>query len=151
LFASVGILYNHESSLRTAAFLSRKIVRAAVDIRRGVRDRLSVGSLDAMVDWGFAPDYVEAMWRILQADRPDDFIVSTGILHSVRDFIETAFRMVGLHWEQYVEQDAGALDSNRPSAVLQGNNTKVERLTGWRPRTSFEEMIASMIEAESYT
>jgi GDPmannose 4,6-dehydratase len=148
IFAGVGILYNHESPLRAAAFLSRKIVRAVVDIKRGLRDRLVVGSLDAMVDWGFAPDYVEAMWLILQAERPDDFIVATGILHSVRDFVQTAFRLAGLSWEPYVVEDASALNSNRPSTPLQGNRVKLERITGWRPRVSFEEMIAAMILAE---
>jgi GDPmannose 4,6-dehydratase len=148
IFASVGILYNHESALRTAAFLSRKIVRAVVDIKRGSRDGLVVGSLNAMVDWGFAPDYVEAMWRILQAEFPDDFIVATGILHSVRDFVQTAFRLAGLSWESYVVEDALALNSNRPSTPLQGNRSKLERMTGWQPRVSFEEMIAAMIVAE---
>jgi GDPmannose 4,6-dehydratase len=148
IFASVGILYNHESPLRTAAFLSRKIVRAVVDIKRGLRDRLVVGSLNAMVDWGFAPDYVEAMWRILQVELPDDFIVATGILHSVRDFVQTAFRLAGLPWESYVVEDASALNSNRPSTPLQGNRSKLERITGWQPRVSFEEMIATMILAE---
>jgi GDPmannose 4,6-dehydratase len=148
IFASVGILYNHESPLRTGAFLSRKIVRAVVDIKRGSRDGLVVGSLNAMVDWGFAPDYVEAMWRILQAELPDDFIVATGILHSVRDFVQTAFRLAGLPWESYVVEDALALNSNRPSTPLQGNRSKLERMTGWQPRLSFEEMIAAMIVAE---
>jgi GDPmannose 4,6-dehydratase len=148
VFASVGILYNHESPLRTAAFLSRKIARAVVEIKRGLRDRLVVGSLNAMVDWGFAPDYVEAMWRILQAQLPDDFIIATGILHSVRDFVQTAFRIAGLPWEPYVVEDASALNSNRPSTLLQGNRAKLGRITGWHPRISFEEMIAAMILAE---
>jgi len=148
LFASVGILYNHESPLRSAAFLSRKIVRAVTDIKRGLRDRLVVGSLNAKVDWGFAADYVEAMWRILQAERPDDFIVSTGIAHSVLDFVKTAFRIVELPWERYIEEDAATLDSNRPSALLQGYSAKLERVTGWHPQVSFEEMIATMIRAE---
>jgi GDPmannose 4,6-dehydratase len=91
---------------------------------------------------------VEAMLRILQAESPDDFIVATGILHSVRDFVQTAFRLAGLPWESYVVEDASALNSNRPSTPLQGNRSKLERITGWQPRVSFEEMIATMILAE---
>ena len=145
LFASVGILYNHESRLRTASFLSSKIVRAVVDIKRGLREKLVVGSLEATVDWGYAPDYVEAMWRILQADHPDDFVVATGVPHSVRDFVRIAFAAAGLPWERYVEENAAALNSNRPSATLLGDATRLERITGWRPRVSFEEMIGAMI------
>jgi GDPmannose 4,6-dehydratase len=146
LYASAGILYNHESPRRSARFLSKKVVQAAVKIKRGSQERLVLGDLDTLVDWGFAGDYVEAMWKILQLREPDDFVIATGILHSVRDFVTTAFEILDLEWSKYVIQSDRIL-TKRP-ATLCGDSTKLRRTANWMPETSFEEFIRMMIHAE---
>ncbi|MGA8029937.1 MAG: GDP-mannose 4,6-dehydratase [Bryobacteraceae bacterium] len=146
VFASVGILYNHESPRRKIQFLSKKVVRAAVRIKRGEQDHLTLGPLDILVDWGFAPDYVTAMWNILQLNSPDDFIIATGTLHSVRNLVATAFEMLGVDWRKYVVEENGLL--TKPPVTLCGDASKLRRATGWQPQTSFEEMIRIMVEAE---
>jgi GDPmannose 4,6-dehydratase len=146
-YCSVGILYNHESPRRSAAFISRKVVRAAVRISRRVQQELVVGDLDAMVDWGYAPDYVDAMWRILQLDQPDDFVIASGVLHSVRDLVRTAFESVGLDWTAHVRVDPH-LARKRRATFLQGNSARLEHRTGWRPATPFREVILEMVRAE---
>jgi GDPmannose 4,6-dehydratase len=148
VYCSVGILYNHESPRRAATFVSRKIVKAAVAIRNGIQAQLVLGNLDARVDWGYAPDYVSAMWAILQSDPADDFVIASGALHSVRDFARTAFAAVGLDWNKYVSENVQVLSSGRPPVTLRGDNRKLRRTTGWHPQVSFEQMVRIMVEAE---
>ena len=136
VFCSVGILYNHESPRRSGSFVSQKIVRAAVRISQKIQDKLVLSDLDSVVDWGYAPDYVDAMWRILQLDEPADFVIASGALHSVRDFVQIAFESLGLDWAAHVELDSTLTGKSR-ARVLQGNTTLLESRTGWRPRTSF--------------
>lgn len=148
VYCSVGILYNHESPLRPAQFITRKIAKAAVAIQRGLENKIVVGDLDALVDWGYAPDYVVAMWRILQLKEPDDFVIASGALHSVRDLVKIAFEVVGLNWENHVVEDRSLLKRNRRLTTLQGNASKLTRLAGWRPQVSFEEMVRRLVLAE---
>ncbi len=147
LFAAAGILYNHESWLRAPSFVSRKIVVAAVAIAAGRRrEKLVVGELAAATDWGFAPDFVDAFQRILDAPRPDDFIVATGSAHTVRDFVAAAFAAVGLDWRNHVEERPGLL-VRKPAARV-GDARRLGEVTGWRPRVSFEEMVRLLVERE---
>lgn len=146
LFASVGILYNHESKYRADKFLTRKVVRAAVAIKRGATEPLALGDLEASVDWGYAPDYVEAMHAMLQAPQPDDFIVATGARHTVREFVELAFREVGLDWRKHVVAAGQAM--GRQAWTRIGDAGKLIRATGWRPRTGFEDMIRLLVRDE---
>lgn len=146
VFCSVGILYNHESPRRPAAFVSRKIVRAAVRISRGIEGRLRIGDLDSVVDWGYAPDYIDAAWRILQLDEPDDFVIASGALHSVREFVEAAFEGVGLDWTGHVETDPAL--TPRRNGILRGDCGRLEARTGWRPATPFRKMVLEMVQAE---
>jgi GDPmannose 4,6-dehydratase len=148
VYASAGILYNHESPLRSQHFVTRKIVRAAVRISSGLEREIVLGDLDARVDWGWAPDYVEAMHAILRLACPDDFVLATGILHSVREFVEIAFSAVGLDWRQYVVERRDVLDGRRAVKPLCGHSGKLQAATGWRPRVSFEEMVRAMIAVE---
>lgn len=147
LFACNGILFNHESPRRGEMFVTRKITRAATRIREGLQKKLSLGNLDARRDWGYAKDYVEAMWRMLQQDTPDDYVIATGETHSVQEFLELAFARVGLDWREHVETDPRLL---RPSEVdwLQGDASKAHRELGWRPATSFEELVHLMVDAD---
>jgi len=147
-FCSAGILSNHESPLRPAQFITRKIAKAAVAIQRGLEDKIVVGDLDALVDWGYAPDYVVAMWMILQLEEPDDFVIASGALHTVQDLVKIACEVVGLNWENHVVEDRGLLKGNRRLTTLQGNATKLTRLTNWRPQVSFEEMVKQLVLAE---
>jgi GDPmannose 4,6-dehydratase len=147
LHASNGILFNHESPRRGETFVTRKITRAAARIAEGLQDVLYLGNLDAERDWGFAGDYVEAMWLMLQQDEPDDYVVATGERHSVREFCETAFRVLGLEWTDHVREDARYL---RPAEVdlLHGDAGKAARVLGWKPRTSFDELVRMMVDAD---
>jgi GDPmannose 4,6-dehydratase len=147
VFACNGILFNHESPRRGETFVSRKITRAATRIKLGLQDKLYLGNLDARRDWGFAGDYVEAMWRMLQVERPDDYVIATGETHSVREFLELAFGRLGLDWRRHVEHDPRYL---RPTEVdlLQGDAGKARRELGWQPRVSFEQLVEMMVEAD---
>ncbi len=147
LFAVNGILFNHESPRRGATFVTRKITRGIAAIIAGRERRIFLGNLDARRDWGYAPEYVEAMWRMLQADAPDDYVVATGEMHSVRDFAETAFAHVGLRASEYVEIDSRYF---RPTEVdeLCGDASKAERVLGWRPTTGFDDLVRIMVEAD---
>jgi GDPmannose 4,6-dehydratase len=147
IYASVGILYNHESPFRAASYITRKVVQAAVRIRKQAQTKLVVGDLDAMVDWGYAPDYVDAMWRILQLPEPDDFVIATGTLHSVRELISMTFSAVGLNWTEHVEVDS-RLARNQSYNNLRGNSAKLESKTGWRPTLSLADIVREMITAE---
>jgi GDPmannose 4,6-dehydratase len=148
MYCSVGILYNHESPRRPVDFVSRKIVNAAVNIRDGHQKSLILGDLDAMVDWGHAPDYVAAMWAILQLDHGDDFVVASGARHSVREFVTIAFETVGMDWQKYVVEDRALLAKAGPRRSLQGDSRKLKAATGWEPQTSFEQMVKNMVAAE---
>ena len=143
---SVGILYNHESPLRRPEFVSRRIVQAAVGISRGQADRLTLGDLNARVDWGYAPDFVDAMVRTAGLPDSDDFIVATGETHSVQEFVEIAFSSVNLHWADYVQVDNRMLQ--RESWSLSGNSDRLRARTGWTPTISFDEMVRGLVDAE---
>jgi GDPmannose 4,6-dehydratase len=147
MFACNGILFNHESPRRGETFVTRKIARAVAKIAAGRLDALYLGNLEAKRDWGYAPDYVRAMWLMLQRDEPDDYVVATGESHSVREFCQLAFGHVGLDYETYVRIDPAYY---RPTEVdsLCGDVTKAVDVLGWRPTVSFEELVRLMVEAE---
>jgi GDPmannose 4,6-dehydratase len=147
LFAANGILFNHESPRRGETFVTRKITRAVARIKAGIEDKLYLGNLDAKRDWGYAPEYVEAMWLALQHDTPDDFVIATGEVHTVREFCEVAFGHAGLDWERYVEIDPRYF---RPAEVdlLLGDASKAKRLLAWEPRTTFGQLARLMVDAD---
>lgn len=147
LFACSCILYNHESPRRGMDFVTRKISHGVARIKLGMADKLVLGDLDARRDWGFAGDYVQAMWLALQQTAPDDYIVATGETHSVREFCETAFAHVGLRYEDYVTQNR---ENFRPpeTALLVGNPAKAKRILGWRQTVSFEELVRMMVDSD---
>jgi GDPmannose 4,6-dehydratase len=147
LFACNGILFNHESPRRGETFVTRKITRAATRIKEGLQDKLFLGNLQARRDWGFAGDYVDAMWRMLARDVADDYVVSTGQMHSVQDFLESCFGHLQLDWRKHVEVDPRYY---RPSEVdrLVGDASKAKRELGWQPRTSFDDLVRLMVDAD---
>jgi GDPmannose 4,6-dehydratase len=145
LFVCNGILFNHESPRRGETFVTRKITRAVGRIKIGLQSKVYLGNLDASRDWGFAGDYVEAMWLMLQQDKPDDYVVATGISHTVREFVEAAFSRAGLDWSEHVEIDPRYL---RPTEVdaLRGDAGKAGKTLGWKPRVSFRELVEMMVD-----
>ncbi|HKZ78917.1 MAG TPA: GDP-mannose 4,6-dehydratase [Pyrinomonadaceae bacterium] len=145
LFACNGILFNHESERRGETFVSRKITRAATRIKLGLQQKLYLGNLDARRDWGYAKDYVRAMWLILQAEEAEDYVIATGESHSVRDFLEEAFGYLDLDWQQYVEVDPRYY---RPAEVdaLYGDATKARTLLGWQPEVTFKQLVRLMVD-----
>jgi GDPmannose 4,6-dehydratase len=147
LFACNGILFNHESPRRGETFVTRKITRAATRIKLGLLDKLYLGNLDAKRDWGYAGDYVESMWLMLQQDKPDDYVIATGDTHSVREFLEEVFGYLDLDWQKYVEIDQRYF---RPSEVdcLQGDASKARRVLKWEPKVSFKELVRMMADAD---
>ncbi len=147
LHASSGILFNHESPRRGHEFLPRKVTHTVARIKLGQAQTLALGNLDAERDWGYTGDYVEAMWRMLQQDEPDDYVISTGQTHSVRQFCQIAFEHAGLSWEDHVTLDEKFM---RPSEVdlLIGDSTKARAVLGWAPRTSFEDLVTMMVDAD---
>ena len=147
MFACNGILFNPESERRGETFVSRKITRAATRIKLGLQQKLYLGNLDARRDWGYARDYVEAMWLMMQAEEPDDYVVATGETHSVREFLEEAFGHLGLDWEKYVEIDPRYF---RPAEVdlLLGDPTKAKAVLGWEPKVGFKELVRVMVDAD---
>lgn len=147
LFACSGILFNHESPRRGREFVTRKIAEGVARIKAGLDKELRLGNMNAQRDWGFAGDYVEAMWLMLQQDKPDDFVVGTGETHSVKEFAQLAFDHVGLDWARYVVQDESFM---RPAEVdrLQSNPAKANKTLGWQPKMSFPELVKMMVEAE---
>ena len=147
LFACNGILFNHESPRRGETFVTRKITRAATRIKLGLQEKLYLGNLDAKRDWGFAGDYVEAMWLMLQQDKPDDFLIATGETHSVREFVEEVFGYLDLDWQKYVEIDPRYF---RPSEVdyLQGDASKAKRVLKWKPKVDFKGLARMMADAD---
>ena len=147
LFASNGILFNHESPRRGETFVSRKITRAVARIKAGIQDTIYLGNLDSKRDWGYAPEYVEAMWLMLQHDTPEDFVIASGEAHSVREFALRAFEHAGLDFERHVKIDPSYY---RPAEVdhLRGDSSKAFRVLGWKPRTGFDELIELMVDAD---
>jgi len=147
LHASNGILFNHESPRRGENFVTRKITRAIARIKAGLQDKLFMGNLEARRDWGYAKEYVEAMWLMLQQSEPDDYVVATGETHSVKDFLELAFGHVGLDWEKYVEIDPKFY---RPAEVdqLVGDATKAHKKLGWTPKTKFADLVRLMVDTD---
>ena len=147
MHASNGILFNHESPRRGETFVTRKITKAAVRILQGKQDYLYLGNLEAKRDWGYAKDYVEAMYLMLQQPKPDDFVIATGETHTVKEFLQEAFNYVGLHWKERVKIDPVYF---RPTEVdlLLGDPSKAERILGWKPKTTFSELVKLMMEAE---
>ncbi|WP_008318452.1 GDP-mannose 4,6-dehydratase [Leptolyngbya sp. PCC 6406] len=147
LFACSGVLYNHESPRRPPQFVTRKVALAAAAIKLGLRDRLTMGNLDAKRDWGFAGDYVEAMWRMLQADSPEDYVIGTGILHSVRDLVAAAFASVDLKWETYVDIDPHLIRQDEHFQLV-ANPHKANTGLNWQPQVSFEQLIEKMVQTD---
>ena len=147
LHASNGILFNHESPRRGETFVTRKISRAVSAIKHGLQSELFLGNLDAKRDWGYAPEYVEGMWRILQQDESNDFVLSTGETHSVREFVEEAFAHVDLDWKEYVKHDPRY---ERPAEVdlLIGDASKAKKFLGWEPKVRFKELVRIMVDAD---
>jgi GDPmannose 4,6-dehydratase len=147
MFAANGLLFNHESERRGETFVTRKITRAVARIKAGLQDKLYLGNLDAKRDWGYAPEYVEAMWMMLQHSEPLDLVIATGETHTVREFAQLAFDHVGLDWERYVEVDPNYF---RPAEVdhLLGDATKAKEVLGWEPKTSFEELVRIMVDGD---
>jgi len=147
LYAASGILFNHESPRRGREFVTRKITDGVARIKLGLARELRLGNLDAQRDWGFAGDYVKAMWHMLQQDKPGDFVIATGKTHSVRDFLEIAFSHVNLHWQDYVVQDDRFM---RPAEVdqLVGDASKAKAELGWEPSVSFEHLVTMMVDAD---
>jgi len=147
LFAATGILFNHESPLRPERFVTQKIVKAAVRIANGSVERLKLGNLDIYRDWGWAPEYVDAMWRILQQEMPEDFVIATGEMHSLKEFVEKAFERIGIQAWYHVDSDAGLL---RPSDIAEsvGNPEKAHRLLGWKATVNFSSLINNLVKAE---
>jgi GDPmannose 4,6-dehydratase len=147
MHASAGILFNHESPRRGETFVTRKITRAIAEILGGSKEKLYLGNLDAKRDWGYAKEYVEAMWLMLQQEKPDDYVIATNETHSVREFLEVAFGYVGLKWEKHVEFDPRYC---RPAEVdiLIGDYSKAKRVLGWQPKTRFTELVKLMVDAD---
>lgn len=147
MFVCNGILFNHESPRRGETFVTRKITRAVARIKAGLQDKLYLGNLEAQRDWGYAKEYVEAIWLMLQQDKPDDYVVGTGETHSVREFLSEAFERAGLDWQKYVEIDP---QYYRPAEVdlLVADASKAERKLGWRPQTTFRELVSLMVDAD---
>ena len=148
MFATSGILFNHESERRGIEFVTRKITDGVAKIHLGLQDKITLGNLDAKRDWGYAPDYVEAMWLILQQDEPGDYVISTGETHSIREFLDLAFQHIGItDWKKYVGQDPRYM---RPAEVdlLRGDSTKAFDELGWKPKTSFNELVGKMVKGD---
>ena len=148
LHASSGILYNHESPRRPVEFVPRKIANAVARIALGLEDGLRLGSLDARRDWGFAEDYVRAMWLMLQQDEPDDFVIATGVTHSVEDLARVAFRRVGLDWSDYVSADPALVRGKTELHNLMGDASKARRQLGWEPSVDFEALVCMLVDSD---
>jgi GDP-mannose 4,6-dehydratase len=147
LFACSGILFNHESPRRGETFVTRKISRAVAAIKLGLQKELYLGNMEAKRDWGYAPEYVEGMWRMLQADQPDDYVLATNETHTVKEFVQEAFGHLGLEWEKYIKYDARY---ERPAEVelLIGDPAKAKRQLGWEPKVRFKELVQIMVDAD---
>jgi len=147
MFASNGILFNHESPRRGETFVSRKITRAVARIKAGLQQELFLGNMEARRDWGYAPEYVEAMWKMLQLDQPDDFVVATGETHTVREFAEAAFAHAGLDWHDHIAVDPRYYRPNEVSILL-GDSSKARKAFGWEPKVRFAELVKIMVDED---
>jgi len=149
-FCASGILFNHESERRGYEFVTRKISHHVAAIKLGLKDKLKLGNIDSMRDWGYAPDYVEAMWLMMQSEEPKDYVIATGKTHSVRDFCKAAFDCVDLNWEDYTEYNNEA--DMRPAELdwLKGDSTLAEKELGWKPQTSFNDLVKLMVDNDIY-
>jgi GDPmannose 4,6-dehydratase len=147
IFASVGIFYNHESPLRASKYVSKKIVETAIAIKQGLKGKLVLGNLDSKVDWGYAPDYVDAAYKILQLNTPGNFIISSGANHSIKDFIEGVFGYLGLDWEKYVEINPNLITKKQKQNLI-GSNKKLKNATGWENSVTFNGLIKILVDAE---
>jgi GDPmannose 4,6-dehydratase len=147
MHASNGILFNHESPRRGETFVTRKITKAAVQIAKGLQKELLLGNLDAKRDWGFAPEYVEGMWRMLQQTNADDYVLATGETHTIRELLDAAFERVNLDWRQYVKVDPRYYRATEVDILL-GDASKAEKVLGWKPKTKFRELIQLMVDSE---
>ena len=147
MFCASGILFNHESPRRSPKFLLQKIARSAVAIKQNNQSQLILGNLSAKCDWGFAGDYVEAMWRILQLEHPSDFVIGSGSLHTVREFIEIVFDLLDLDWQKYVVEKPDLIKKKEQRVPLLGDTTKLQAATGWEPKTCFEELAQLMTKS----
>ena len=147
LFGVNGILFNHESPLRGETFVTRKISRAVGRISVGIQERLTLGNLNASRDWGYAKDYVEGMWMMLQHDTPDDWVLATGTTQTVKDFVEEAFKIVNLEWSDYVETSEKYYRPNEVNYLL-GDSSKAQKKLGWKPKTSFKDLVKIMVESD---
>jgi GDPmannose 4,6-dehydratase len=147
VFACNGILFNHESPRRGETFVTRKVTRAVAHIKAGLQDKLYLGNLNAKRDWGYAKEYVEAMWRMLQQEESDDYVIATGEAHTVQEFVEEAFSYAGLDWRDYVEIDPWYY---RPTEVdlLVGDASKAKRVLEWEPKTTFKDLVSLMVDAD---
>ncbi len=147
LFAVSGILFNHESPRRGYEFVTRKITSAVTRIKMGLQKNLRLGNIEARRDWGFAKDYVKAMWQMLQQEKPDDYVVATGETHTVREFLELAFKHVGLDWQKYVVKDT---DLFRPAEIyeLRGDYSKAQKVLAWKPTVSFKDLVTMMVDED---
>ena len=143
---STGILYNHESHIRSPKFLSKRIVKTAIDIKNKKKNKLIIGNLNAEVDWGYAPDYVDAMYKILKLKSGDDFIIASGKNHKVKEFVKEVFDLLGLDWKKYVKEDKKII--SKKSLVLIGKSNKLKKATGWKPTVDFKKMIKILVEKE---
>lgn len=148
IFASVGIFYNHESPRRSAKFVSQKIIQEAIRIQKGESNALWIGNLKAQIDWGYAAEYMEAVWKLMQLEVSSEFIISSGVSHTVKDFVSITFEQVGLNWEDYVQENS-ALISKKPKTGLLGNPAKLKTLTGWEAQTTLDKLVALMLKAAS--
>jgi GDPmannose 4,6-dehydratase len=148
LYACSGILYNHESPRRPLEFLPRKVAHGAAAIALGMSDELVLGDLDARRDWGYAGDYVRAMWLMLQQDAPDDYVVATGVAHSVRELVEVAFEVAGLDWERYVRVDEALVRGRAERHDLVGDATRARERLGWTPTLDFDGLVRLLVESE---
>jgi GDPmannose 4,6-dehydratase len=146
MFNVCGILFNHESERRGQEFVTRKITDGVAKIHLGLKDDITLGNLDIKRDWGYAPDYVEAMWMMLQQDEPNNYVIATGVYHTLENFLDSAFQCIGISsWSKYVKQDERFM---RPADVyyLRGDSTRASEELGWKPKTSFEQMVSKMVK-----
>jgi GDPmannose 4,6-dehydratase len=146
IFTAVGILYNHESALRPKHFVSKKIIQGVINIKKGKQKKLILGDLSAVIDWGYAPDYVRAMYLILNQPMPDDFIIATGKRHTILDFVKAAFGSLGLDWKLYVREDRGIVRKQNFCRI--GNAAKLKKFTGWKPSVNFRGMVRLLLTQE---
>ena len=147
IFASVGIFYNHESPLRESKYVSKKIVKSAIEIKKGLKTELILGNLESQIDWGYAPDYMRAVHALMQLPNPDDYIISSGAIHTIKDFVSEVFTYLGLDWTKFVKVDP-SLITKKQKHNLFGNNQKIKKATGWSPSADFKTLTKILVDEE---